>query len=184
MAVREALLGIMTLGPAYGLQLHAELCERAPHRAKTNVGQIYGTLERLVTAELVIRSGESVDRLPLYHLSSIGRIKAKAWLYGTDVVTAADWTELLDHIFIARSLNADALNSVVGVYEQILSKTSSSLSQAQNENTTMYAAAQRLFAEAARAWLGDVRRDMGLGETVRVRGYATLRPKRGRPTTS
>ena len=29
MAVRESLLGILTLGPAYGLQLHAELGARA-----------------------------------------------------------------------------------------------------------------------------------------------------------
>lgn len=63
MSVRDALLGILTLGPAYGLQLHAELGARAPHRAKTNVGQVYGTLDRLVTAGLVVHEG----------LSEIGR---------------------------------------------------------------------------------------------------------------
>lgn len=47
MSVRDGLLALLTLGPAYGLQLHAELLDRAAHRRRVNVGQIYSTLERL-----------------------------------------------------------------------------------------------------------------------------------------
>jgi hypothetical protein len=42
MSVRDGLLSVLTLGPAYGLQMHAELASRAPHRKPVNVGQIYG----------------------------------------------------------------------------------------------------------------------------------------------
>ena len=41
MSVRDGLLAILTLGPAYGSQLHAEFMGRAPHRKMVNVGQIY-----------------------------------------------------------------------------------------------------------------------------------------------
>ena len=53
MSVRDGLLAILSLGPAYGLQLHSELASRSPHRGPVNVGQIYATLDRLVARGLV-----------------------------------------------------------------------------------------------------------------------------------
>ena len=57
MSVRDGLVAILTLGPAYGLQLHAELARRAPHRGPVNVGQIYSTLDRLSTQRLIASAG-------------------------------------------------------------------------------------------------------------------------------
>ncbi|MES2170284.1 MAG: PadR family transcriptional regulator, partial [Actinomycetota bacterium] len=65
MSVRDGLLAILTLGPAYGLQLHSELTTRAPHRKPVNVGQIYGTLDRLVKQHLIEPAGFTEDALPL-----------------------------------------------------------------------------------------------------------------------
>ncbi|MBK5238332.1 MAG: PadR family transcriptional regulator [Actinomycetales bacterium] len=196
MAVKEALLGILTLGPAYGLQLHSELRERAPHRSRTNVGQIYGTLDRLVLAGLVTRFGETTDGLPLYSLTDPGIQSAEDWLTGRDLVVANDWPELLDRILLARSLNDRFLESVIGAYELILSREPSKPTPTGRGQSAMLAAANARFHGAALAWLGDIRRDMSgrYGVSVGVaggearsdavpvtHGYTTERPKRGRP---
>ena len=46
MAVRDALLALLTAGPAYGFQLHGGLAARTGGRRTVNVGQTYATLER------------------------------------------------------------------------------------------------------------------------------------------
>ena len=72
MSVRSGVLAILTLGPAYGLQLHSELASRTPHRKPVNVGQIYGTLDRLVTQAMIEPAGLTDDALPLYRLTAAG----------------------------------------------------------------------------------------------------------------
>ena len=197
MAVKEALLGILTLGPAYGLQLHFELCSRAPHRERTNVGQIYGTLERLSVAGMVLRAGETSDGLPLYALTSEGVSAAESWLRAESVLTLTEWPELLDHILIARSLSDDTLESVVGVYEQILTEDIPVHDRRSGSSVNIMAAANEHFRNAALAWLGDVRRELSSrrsntqngtlfarddsGEEAVPHGYLITRPKRGRP---
>jgi len=165
MAVREALLAILTLGPAYGLQLHSELCSRAPHRAKTNVGQIYGTLERLTNARLVVRSGETADGLPLYVLTDAGSREAQSWLRGDAVVTATDWPEFLDHVLVARSLSDDLLEVVLGVYESVLTASDGLTKERTRSGADVFAAANWHFKNAALAWLGDIRHDLGARST-------------------
>lgn len=193
MAVKEALLGILTLGPAYGLQLHSELRERAPHRSRTNVGQIYGTLDRLVQGGFVARAGETADGLPLYSLTAAGTECAEDWLSGRDLVDTTDWPELLDRILIARSLDNRFLESVIGAYEQLLSREPSKPAPTGRGQLALLAAADERFHGAALAWLGDVRQDMsgryGLASedsvvdaSMAAHGYSNDRPKRGRPT--
>lgn len=194
MAVREALLGILTLGPAYGLQLHSELSERAPHRARTNVGQIYGTLDRLVIAGLVKRAGETADGLPLYSLTMSGNQAAVDWLSGSNLVGATDWSEILDRVLIARSLDDSFLESLVGAYEALLTRDSGEPVPTGPGQSTLLAAANARFQGATLAWLGDVRRDMssrhGLydgdsaGPSPAAHGYSSGRPKRGRPNVT
>jgi DNA-binding PadR family transcriptional regulator len=193
MAVKEALLGILTLGPAYGLQLHAELCQRAPHRSRTNVGQIYGTLERQIVAGLVVRFGETADGLPLYSLTEKGHEHAEGWLTGHDLTVVNDWPELLDRVLIARSLSGTFLEAIIGAYEIILTTERPTVSLPGQGLSALAAAATARFEGAALGWLGDVRRDMThrshLEKTDEQaddwlpagRGYNTDRPKRGRP---
>ena len=188
MAVRESLLGIMTLGPVYGLQLHAELGSRAPHRWHTNVGQIYGTLDRLGKAGLVGRTGQTTEGFPLYSLTAEGQSVAHDWLYGASLVDAHDWNDVLDHVLIARSIDSVALSSVLGVYEQILTRdpavsVKKSESHGGSFSTQNLAeAAERRFGDACLAWLGDVRRDMSSqSEPYGAHGFLTARNRRGRP---
>ena len=175
MAVREALLGILTLGPAYGLQLHSELGARAPHRAKTNVGQVYGTLDRLSTAGLVVHQGLTEDGLPLYALSGAGNAEAMAWLNGSSLTALPEWADVQDMVLISSSVSERHATSLLIKLEQLLEN---------NPQATAQSPAQRLneqanlrYREAVSAWLADVQAAVIQPQ----HGYALGRPKRGRP---
>lgn len=104
MAVRDALLALLTTGPAYGFQLHGGLAERTGSRRAVNVGQTYATLERLAKQRLVEPAGTTADGLPLHRLTLTGEAAATAWLSGTDASGADPWDETVDRVLIALSL--------------------------------------------------------------------------------
>lgn len=178
MAVREALLGILTLGPAYGLQLHAELGARAPHRAKTNVGQVYGTLDRLSTAGLVVHQGLTEDGLPLYALTEAGKDEAVAWLEGNNLNVLPEWADVQDVVLISSSVSGQYATALLTKLDALLEQTPTThaLSPAQHLNEQ---AALR-YREAVSAWLRDVQAAVIQPQP----GYALGRPKRGRPAKS
>ena len=178
MAVRDALLGLLTLGPAYGLQLHAELGTRAPHRAKTNVGQVYGTLDRLSTAGLVVYQGLTDDGLPLYALTDAGQSEAQIWLRGDTITTLPEWADVQDVVLISSSVSSVHSTHLMRVLDSILrgEMTESESTPAQHLN--MQAALR--YREAVSNWLGDVQ----AADIQHQPGYALGRPKRGRPAKS
>ena len=104
MAVRDALLALLTAGPAYGFQLHGGLAARTGGRRAINVGQTYATLERLTRQRLVEPAGTTDDGLPLHRLTDAGLAAARAWLDGADAAGADQWDETVDRVLIARSL--------------------------------------------------------------------------------
>ena len=77
MAVRDALLALLTAGPAYGFQLHGGLAARTGGRRNINVGQTYATLERLSKQRLVEPAGSTDDGLPLHRLTPAGSAAAR-----------------------------------------------------------------------------------------------------------
>jgi len=175
MAVREALLGILTLGPAYGLQLHAELGARAPHRAKTNVGQVYGTLDRLTTAGLVVHQGLTTDGLPLYALTDAGRSEAVSWLEGGNLTSLPEWADVQDQVLISASVS-DAHAALLTQKLNTLLENSPS-SSAQTPAQHLNEQANQRYREAVSSWLSDVQ-----AASIQPQpGYALGRPKRGRP---
>ena len=114
MAVRDALLALLTAGPAYGFQLHGGLASRTGGRRTINVGQTYATLERLTKQRLVEPAGTTDDGLPLHRLTAAGATAATAWLEGADAAGADPWDETVDRVLIARSLpdcDADAVEA-------------------------------------------------------------------------
>lgn len=88
MTLRHSLLAVLTLGPAYGYQLHGEVVERTRRDTPLNVGQVYSTLDRLRRDELIASAGITEDHLPLYELTDAGIIEARMHLTEPDV---ADW---------------------------------------------------------------------------------------------
>jgi DNA-binding PadR family transcriptional regulator len=170
MAVRESLLGILTIGPAYGLQLHYELGRRAPHRAKTNVGQIYATLERLHKADLLTPAGTNNEGLPLWELTNKGRDEAQAWLSGANVKNLPEWADLLDMVLISRTVDPQsATDLITQLLRHVPSPSASGNALADSANTR--------YREAVQAWLAEAQ---NAGE-AEVQGFELARPKRGRP---
>ena len=104
MAVRDALLALLTAGPAYGFQLHGGLTARTGGRRLVNVGQTYATLERLTKQGLIESAGSTGDGLPLHRLTAAGEAGAAAWLGGADAAGGDPWDETLDRVLVAWSL--------------------------------------------------------------------------------
>jgi DNA-binding PadR family transcriptional regulator len=178
MAVRESLLGLLTLGPAYGLQLHAELGSRAPHRAKTNVGQVYGTLDRLTTAGLVTHNGLTPDGLPLYALTAAGQNEAQGWLRGDSLTAVPEWADLQDVVLISTSVDSDSAHALLNAVEKLSEPPVAAVES--SPATELRLLAQQRYLEAVRSWISDVRS----AQIQPHAGYALGRPKRGRPAKS
>ncbi|PPG72207.1 hypothetical protein C5C31_04405 [Rathayibacter rathayi] len=188
-SVRDGLLALLTLGPAYGLQLHAELLDRAAHRRRVNVGQIYSTLERLRERGLVTSAGSTDDGLPLHALTDAGRTEASAWLRGDGASPEEDWDDVLDRVLLASSLSGADLAAVLDAYEP---PPSGSNPERMEDGTTAAHPQRRLAAiavhlrkEALGRLLQAARDELtGEGPARGVRGYAQERPRRGRRAVS
>lgn len=179
MSVRSSLLAILTLGPAYGFQLHVELRSRTGARRTVNVGQIYATLDRLVTQGAVDAAGVTDDGLPLYRLAEPGRREALAWLHDTSSVAGEEWSECLDRVLIASSLpEIDALE-IIAAYRRAWS--ASPERPAENEQERLVAAAETALAAAALAWLDAAATAISASEPGSFeRELSDERPRRGR----
>lgn len=182
-SVRDGVLAILTLGPAYGLQLHAELAERAPHRKPVNVGQIYGTLERLAKQDLVISAGTTEDGLPLYSLTPEGEGNAREWMHTPATDSLPEWTEMLDQVLITSSLDAVSATGLAREFRRWwdgdLGTTRLTLRDTSLRHDQRLAlVAREALAVAALAWVGAV--TATLADNDSLRGYSKTRPRRGR----
>ena len=172
MSIPAALTALLSLGPAYGLQLHSELGTRLAHRANTNVGQIYSTLDRLVRDGLVERRGETEDGLPLYALTDQGRSSVTQWLGADWVTPATSWSDVLDVLQLGATLPGfDPEPTCARVEREFSEPLYDSPSLAERASTH--------FATAVRAVVTDIRaaRDSG---TLPQTPLTTIRPTRGR----
>ena len=202
MSVRSCLLAILTIGPAYGFQLHGELESRTAGRRAVNVGQIYGTLERLVKQEAVESAGRTPDGLPLYRITALGRAEALQWLSGTESTPDDEWNDLVDRVLIAASLpdphvlGIDAREVVAGYRQRWQSVAElaavvaagtdfESVDTAGTGAERLAGAARVTLAAAALAWLRDVDTLLADGPTEAFQhGLNDVRPKRGRRPAS
>jgi DNA-binding PadR family transcriptional regulator len=183
MSVRDGILAILTLGPAYGLQLHSELRARAPHRKPVNVGQIYGTLDRLAKQSLVAAAGVTDDGLPQYRLTAAGEQEASGWMTKPATDALPEWTEMLDQVVITSSLDSASAVTLATAYrrwwETDLCATRAALSQDSSRHDERLALlARETQAIAATAWLGAAL--AALVEPDIERAYSEVRPRRGR----
>jgi len=180
-SVRSSLLAILTMGPAYGFQLHGELAIRTAGRRSVNVGQIYSTLERLVSQGAVEAAGSTSDGLPLYRLTGDGHTEALAWLQDTDSASGSEWNDMLDRVLIASSLPHIDLAPILAGYRAAwlvrLDRVGAPGSAIGDTGQgRLGRAAQDLQAGAALAWLDTV---AGAGVLL-PRELSEVRPKRGR----
>jgi DNA-binding PadR family transcriptional regulator len=181
-SVRSSLLAILTLGPAYGFQLHGELRSRTAGRRTVNVGQIYGTLERLVRQGAIDQAGSTDDGLPLYRLTDSGREEALAWLYDTNSALGEEWNDLVNRVLIASSLPHVDARAIVAASRQrwalVSDGCAGSVSTTGQEQLAMQA--DVVQANAVLAWLDEAEARLSADPTAFARGFSAGRPRRGR----
>jgi DNA-binding PadR family transcriptional regulator len=184
-SVRSSLLAILTMGPAYGFQLHGELAERTAGRRLVNVGQIYGTLERLVGHGAVESAGSTLDGLPLYQLTGPGRVEAMTWLHATTSAAGDEWNEMLERVLIASSLPHVDTAALLRDYRETWLLRRATIDQPAAGQAGLSAAADAAQATAALAWLDGVGAQFAdAADPSGARGFhrelSPVRPKRGR----
>ena len=114
--IRDGILTLLSLGPAYGLQLRNELDARLQRPQSTNVGQIYSTLDRLCAADLVEQSAHTPDGLPLYTLTPAGEQEAALWLRKPRIDQANRWDAMVSQLMIARSIPNHSSHGLVQAF--------------------------------------------------------------------
>ncbi|SDS79967.1 PadR family transcriptional regulator [Microterricola viridarii] len=177
MSVRESLLAVLTLGPAYGAQLHAELLSRLGHRRDINVGQIYATLDRLGKSALVRDAGATADGLPLYALTPSGTLAAREWL---SVVGPGqlDWNEMLDQLLVASSLPGAPFTSLLAQHRELWAAPLLRETEPESAQGALAAASEEELRAAALRWLDAC--EAAAANTALARPLSESRPRRGR----
>ncbi len=177
MSVRSGLLAILSLGPAYGLQLHGELELRMRRVGSINVGQIYSTLDRLQAHALVGPAGATDDGLPLYSLTEEGAAEAERWLTEAPSRPPA-WQEFTGHVLLATTIPGQDAMRLVDSYRERLGAARTEALAAPDGSGDLGLAAELLQADAAIAWLDLVAARIASDHLHRPLGE--LRPRRGR----
>ncbi len=186
MSVRTTLLAILSIGPAYGFQLHGELESRTAGRRPVNVGQIYGTLERLVKQGAIEPGGSTNDGLPLYRISAAGRLEAVDWLTSIESARGEEWNDLVDRVLIASSIpDVDTLALIARYRDHWLAAAESANESASGAaplgQDRLEAEARAALAGAAVAWLAVAEESLlAVGPESFQRGLSEVRPRRGR----
>ncbi|MFC6355745.1 PadR family transcriptional regulator [Luethyella okanaganae] len=176
MSVRSGILAILTIGPAYGFQLHGELDARTLGRRSVNVGQVYATLERLTRGGSVEPAGTTDDGLPLYRLTEQGEREASEWLGSTIASPGEEWSEMLDRVLIAVSLPSYDAGAVVREYREHWALEASRTAEF---TADLAATAASALAAAALGWLDAVEERLAMPPQL-AHGFDAQRPKRGR----
>src|SRR5690242_15638988 len=105
MAVREAMLTLLTAGPRHGYQLKAEFEQTVTAPGSLNTGQVYTTLDRLVRDGLVeeteLDEPAADERRRPFALTAAGRHVAEDWLLAAPPTTDRSRDELVNRILLA-----------------------------------------------------------------------------------
>jgi len=181
MSVRLGILSVLTLGQAYGLQIHGELESRTNRPGEINVGQIYSTIERLQSRGLVVKAGSTSDGLPLYAVTASGEAEADAWLSFEDVVHS-DWREMVSHVLLATSMPGRSALPVIRGYRarfEALGTQETTAGEHDPAQKRLGALSDTVLADAAIRWLDGVAAELAAPADTR-QALGLLRPRRGR----
>ncbi|WP_378146681.1 PadR family transcriptional regulator [Cnuibacter sp. UC19_7] len=170
MSIRAGILGVLLEQDAYGLQIHGELEERTSRVGRINVGQIYSTLDRLVTSGSVVPADPTDDGLPRYRITAAGREEFSRWLDSLDPDAASGWSDTVFMVLLVASLPSQdtsaAIDRAVAVWR----------GAADRDVTDLADHARSRLASAALDWLEVAR----IEAASLARPLSDLRPRRGR----
>jgi DNA-binding PadR family transcriptional regulator len=181
MSVRLGILAVLTLGQAYGHQIHGELEIRMNRTGQINVGQIYSTIVRLQNRGLVMTAGTTADGLPLYAVTESGRAAANAWL-NFDDVAEADWAEMVGHVLMAASMPGRTARPVIEGYRarlEAIQAYSTRVDDYASPLAKLGALGDRELSAAGIRWLGQVSDALLMPGEI-SQDLDRLRPRRGR----
>ena len=179
MTVRNALLAILTLGPAYGLQLATEFRRRTGGAEEVVDAQMYTTLKRLHRDGVITPlPKDSSGKVP-YELTDLGRSEAAEWLAAPvpqDAAGARD--ELALKVTLAATLPGADLRSLITAQAALArDELGRALAEAPDDLLADVVLARRRSAlQAELEWLTEARTQLA---QVTAFGYAPP-PKRGR----
>jgi DNA-binding PadR family transcriptional regulator len=121
MSVRHALLGLLSEGPKYGLQLRQEFEARTGEIWPLNVGQVYTTLQRLERDGLV-ESDDDAEEGPQkgFHLTPEGEAELAAWLRTPPDLSSPPRDELVIKVVVALGMPDADVHDVIQVHRRYL----------------------------------------------------------------
>jgi DNA-binding PadR family transcriptional regulator len=121
-SVKHALLGLLSEGPKYGLQLRQEFEERTGDVWPLNVGQVYTTLQRLERDGLVASDDDGGDDGPqkAYRITPEGQSELSQWLKTPPDMTAPPRDELVIKVLVAMRLPDVDVHEVLQVHRRYL----------------------------------------------------------------
>jgi DNA-binding PadR family transcriptional regulator len=194
MSVRQSLLAILDQGPCYGYQLRAEFDRRTGSTWPLNVGQIYGTLDRLERDGLVSKADADSEGQIYYRITDAGRREVRVWLDSPVVRSTAARDELaiklaiavtLPGVDTARIIDAQRSAAQASIRELIRSRDASGEPKSSDALASLIVTESVVFAaEAELRWLDHTEARLEQASAAGAADPLPLSsetPKRGRP---
>jgi DNA-binding PadR family transcriptional regulator len=121
MSVRHALLGLLSEGPKYGLQLREEFEARTGEVWPLNVGQVYTTLQRLERDGLV-ESDDAGEDGPQkgFRITADGAEELAEWLRTPPDMASPPRDELVIKVLVALRVPGTDVHDVIQVHRRYL----------------------------------------------------------------
>ena len=121
MSVRHALLGLLSEGPKYGLQLRQEFESRTGEVWPLNVGQVYTTLQRLERDGLVESDGTGDDeRQKGFRITPAGEEELATWLRTPVELSSPPRDELVIKVLVALQVPGVEARDVIQAHRRYL----------------------------------------------------------------
>jgi DNA-binding PadR family transcriptional regulator len=119
MSVRHALLGLLSDGPKYGMQLRVEFEAGTGEVWPLNVGQVYSTLQRLDRDGLVSSDPDGGDGpQQMYRITDDGLADLHGWLRTPPEASEPPRDELVIKVLIALRVAGTSVAEVVQVHRR------------------------------------------------------------------
>ncbi len=123
MSVRHAILGLLSDGPKYGLQLRQAFERQTGEVWPLNVGQVYTTLQRLERDGLVESEGAGEDdRQKGFRITPAGERELDSWLRTPVDLSSPPRDELVIKVLVGLRVPGVDLDDVIQVHRRYLAE--------------------------------------------------------------
>ena len=185
MTVRRSLLAILDQAPCYGYQLRAEFERRTNGAWPVNIGQVYGTLDRLERSGHAQRGDPDAHGHVYWRITAAGRAELAAWWATPTAHGRTFRDDMVMKVTLAATLPGVDAAAVIAAEVAAVGDRAAALRIAADSAADLPAAlvleARCVAAEAEHGWLesaaGRIARDPAGAVPLR-----TDRPRRGRPS--